>query len=124
MGKSPDLALSPRNSLRDTWADRNVWNFCIGSHKRISTAEQIFSQWGLQAESQSIRSLGFHGGRTLCLMCHSRRIGRWKKLTGEQVVTHQPAISFSISFLTPFNRAGGRTFDVSPRIRCPFHTSH
>ena len=31
---------------------------------------------------------------------------------GEQVVSHQPAISFSISFQPSFNRAGGRTFDV------------
>ena len=27
----------------------------------------------------------------------------------EQVVTHQPAINFSISFLSPHNRTGGRT---------------
>ena len=27
-------------------------------------------------------------------------------------MTHQPAISISISFLSPFNRAGGRTFNV------------
>ena len=27
-------------------------------------------------------------------------------------MTHQPAISFSISFLSPFNRAGGRTSNV------------
>ena len=34
------------------------------------------------------------------------------KIQEQQVVTHQPAISFSISFLSPFNRAGGRTFNV------------
>ena len=33
----------------------------------------------------------------------------------EQVVTHQPAISFSISFQYPFNRAGGRTSNVRYR---------
>ena len=32
----------------------------------------------------------------------------------EQVVTHQPAISFSISIHFPFNRAGGRTSNVLP----------
>ena len=37
---------------------------------------------------------------------------RWR----EQVVTHQPAISFSIAFLSPFNRAGGRTSNVRQRI--------
>ncbi len=31
-------------------------------------------------------------------------------------MSHQPAISFSIAFLSPFNRAGGRTFDVRQRI--------
>jgi hypothetical protein len=31
---------------------------------------------------------------------------------GEQVVTHQPAKSFTISFQHPFNRAGGRTSNV------------
>jgi hypothetical protein len=31
----------------------------------------------------------------------------------EQIVAHQPAISFSISFQHPFNRAGGRTFNVA-----------
>ena len=30
-------------------------------------------------------------------------------------MTHQPAISFSITFLSPFNRAGGRTSNVSLR---------
>jgi hypothetical protein len=30
----------------------------------------------------------------------------------EQVVTHQPAISSSISFQHQFNRAGGRTSNV------------
>jgi len=30
----------------------------------------------------------------------------------QRVVTHQPAISFSISFQHPFNRAGGRTSNV------------
>jgi hypothetical protein len=34
---------------------------------------------------------------------------------GEQVVARQPAISFSISFQQPFNRAGGRTSNV-PKI--------
>jgi hypothetical protein len=29
-----------------------------------------------------------------------------------QAVAHQPAISFSISFQHPFNRAGGRTSNV------------
>jgi hypothetical protein len=33
----------------------------------------------------------------------------------EQVVTHQPAISFSISLQFPFNRAGGRTSNVLQR---------
>jgi hypothetical protein len=33
----------------------------------------------------------------------------------EHVVTHQPAISFSISFQHPFNRAGGRTSNVLPK---------
>jgi len=36
---------------------------------------------------------------------------RWR----EQVVTHQPAISSSIASQHPFNRAGGRTFDVMPQ---------
>ena len=31
---------------------------------------------------------------------------------GEQVMPHQPAISFSISSQQPFNRAGGRTSNV------------
>ena len=35
----------------------------------------------------------------------------------EQVVTHQPAISFSISFQHPFNRAGGRTSNVVRRAK-------
>ena len=39
---------------------------------------------------------------------------------GEQVVTHQPAISFSISFQHPFSRAGGRTSNV----RQKFHEFH
>ena len=34
-------------------------------------------------------------------------------------MTRQPAISFSISFLSPFNRAGGRTFDVSLKNLLP-----
>jgi hypothetical protein len=33
----------------------------------------------------------------------------------EQLVTHQPAISFSISFQHPFNRAGGRTSNVGQK---------
>ena len=32
----------------------------------------------------------------------------------EQVVAHQPAISISISFQHPLNRAGGRTSNVGP----------
>ena len=35
----------------------------------------------------------------------------------EQIVTHQPAISFSISVQHPFNRAGGRTFNVVRRAK-------
>ena len=35
-----------------------------------------------------------------------------KKEEAEQVVTHQPAISFSIAFQHPLNRAGGRTSNV------------
>ena len=31
-------------------------------------------------------------------------------------MTHQPAISFSISFLSPFNRAGGRTSNVGQKM--------
>jgi hypothetical protein len=30
----------------------------------------------------------------------------------EQAVARQPVISISTSFLSPLNRAGGRTFDV------------
>jgi hypothetical protein len=40
----------------------------------------------------------------------------------EQVMTHQPAISFSNSFHIPFNRAGGRTSNVRPKqyeAACP-----
>ena len=42
-------------------------------------------------------------------------------------MTHQPAISFSISFQHPFNRAGGRTSNVRLRMKNlhspnPFHT--
>ena len=33
----------------------------------------------------------------------------------EQCVAHQPAISFSISFQQPFNRASGRTSNVLPK---------
>jgi hypothetical protein len=33
-----------------------------------------------------------------------------------EVVTPQPAISFSISFHSPFNRAGGRTSNVAIAI--------
>ena len=32
-------------------------------------------------------------------------------------MTHQPAISFSISFQHPFNRAGGRTSNVRQKIK-------
>ena len=32
-------------------------------------------------------------------------------------MSHQPAISFSISFLSLFNRAGGRTSDVSKKMK-------
>ena len=32
-------------------------------------------------------------------------------------MTHQPAISFSISFLSPFNRAGGRTSNVREEMK-------
>jgi len=35
----------------------------------------------------------------------------------EQVVTHQPAINFSISFLHLFNRAGGRTSNVLQEMK-------
>jgi hypothetical protein len=34
----------------------------------------------------------------------------------QQVVTRQPAISFSISFQHPFNRAGGRTSNVRQKV--------
>ena len=35
----------------------------------------------------------------------------------EQVVAHQPAISFSISLQHPFNRAGGRTSNVGQKMK-------
>jgi hypothetical protein len=41
----------------------------------------------------------------------------------QQVVTHQPAISFSISIHFPFNRAGGRTSNVSPENEDPHPTT-
>jgi len=40
---------------------------------------------------------------------------QFKIKKAEQGVTHQPAKSFSISFLHPFNRAGGRTSNVGEK---------
>ena len=36
-------------------------------------------------------------------------------------MTHQPAISVLISFLSPFNRAGGRTFNVRKKKTMAIH---
>ena len=45
-----------------------------------------------------------------------RRSGILRRIEeAEQVMTHQPAISFPISFQHPFNRAGGRTSNDSQR---------
>ena len=38
-------------------------------------------------------------------------------------MTHQPAISFSISFPSPFNRTGGRTFNVREEMKSYKFTS-
>ena len=47
-------------------------------------------------------------------------LGKSKDQTiSEQVVTRQPAISFSISFQHPFNSAGGRTSNVLQKLMRP-----
>jgi hypothetical protein len=63
----------------------------------------------------SVIDVGFH----LAMDMHSelttqRQVTPNKKMKKDahQVVTHQPAISFSNSSQFPFNRAGGRTFNV------------
>ena len=46
---------------------------------------------------------------------HSWINWRRRNEEAEQVVAHQPAVSFSISIQNPFNRAGGRTSNVRPK---------
>ncbi len=88
----------------------------------IPGAENL-NEWRVCSLSETageVRLWSFYGGAHMGLVVAiDFEVDPSDSENGEQVVTHQPAISFSISIHFPFNRAGGRTSNVRQKIRTP-----